>query len=233
MCDFMAINSAKPFLIDDFLAEVVKRRKEIRENEHGWGFFFDDGKNKVIIKEPLPAWKSPFFLWFEEKDFDVTAYTFILHVRKAVIGKISWFNTHPFMRNVGNKTYVFAHKGNVEKSISKVELKEFKPMGETDSERFFLYLLEQIKNRSLPESIEEIKDLVDNLAFENKLNFFLYDGEYLLVYDGSDDEPLYYYLEPGFFMATSEQFRRTEMGEIGKSVLLLVKDGEVIKRLVD
>ena len=233
MCDFMAISSSKPFLIDDYLAEVVVRRKKLQANEHGWGFFFDDGKSKVLIKEPLPAWQSTFFLWFEEKDFKVLANTFILHVRKAVIGKVSWFNTHPFMRKIDDRTYVFAHKGNVEKSISKVKLKKLKPEGETDSEKFFLYLLEQIQNRPLPDCVDEIKDIVDKMAFENQLNFFLYDGEHLLVYDGPDNEPLFYHTEPGFFMAASEEFRETKCSLVGQSVLLLVKNGEVVKRLVD
>ena len=61
------------------------------------------------------------------------------------------------------------------------------------------------------------------------MNFFLYDGEYLIVYDGADEEPLYYRTEKGKFLAASEEFKNTEMGEIGQSRLLVVKDGTIIR----
>ncbi len=230
VCDFMAINSNKKFDINQFLVEVVNRRKRLKTNEHGWGIFFDDGTRKVLVKEPMPAWLSPFFLWFEERRFNVEAYTFILHVRKVSVGTISWFNTHPFMRTMNGRTFVFAHKGTIKESDKVLKLKSMKPKGNTDSERFFLYLLENfLKDGSIKDYLDDIINLANCVAFENKLNFFLFDGEYLLVYDGKDDEPLYYQEEKGFFMATSEEFKNTKMGEIGQSVSFLVKNGRILK----
>ena len=142
MCDFIVVNQSKPFRIDEYLAEVVKRRKALSEDEDGWGVFFEDDSDWVVVKEPQAAWRSPFFLWFEKKKFGVKSKTLIIHVRKATHGSVSWQNTHPFIAEVDGKKYVFAHKGDVSKFIENVELKKFKPRGETDSEKFFLYLLE-------------------------------------------------------------------------------------------
>ncbi len=234
MCDFIVVNSKKHFKIDKYLAEVVRRRRLLKENEHGWGVFFDDGENWVLMKEPLPAWTSPFFLWFENRKFDVKVRTLIIHVRKATHGKISWFNTHPFIRELNGKKYAFAHKGDVSKYLEKMKLKKLKPSGQTDSEHLFLYILEQIEDYdNLLEASDVISELGDKIEFENRINFFLYDGEYLVVFDGRDNEPLYYESNKDLFIASSEEFREAEMGQIGESRLLVVKDGKIIRDLRD
>lgn len=234
MCDFLVVYSEKKFDIGDYLEEVVRRRKRLREDEHGWGFYFHNGDSGVLAKEPMPAWRSSLFLWLERREILAKAHFLLLHVRKATHGKISWFNTHPFMVNYNGKTYVFAHKGDVSSKLDKLSDLAVKPSGDTDSEKFFLAAIKLIEeNGGLPEALDELKEFSDMIGEGTRLNYFLYDGEYLVVYDGKDSEPLYYLQKEGEFIAASEEFRTDTMGEVGLRRILLVRNGSVLRKIED
>ena len=73
---------------------------------------------------------------------------FIGHIGKANppnIGRAS-ANTHPFSRELSGRSWVFAHNGKLPglKENSGFTLGRFQPIGETDSEHAFCYLLDQI-----------------------------------------------------------------------------------------
>jgi len=232
MCDFLVVSSKKPFPISDYLEEVVRRRKWLRHDEHGWGFYFDDGKNQVLVKEPIPPWKSSLFMWLERREIKTKAKFLMLHVRKATQGEVSWFNTHPFHFEYNGKRYVFAHKGDISKKLDYIKDMVAKPLGNTDSERFFLAAIKVIEdNGGLPEALHALKYFSDEIGYGARLNYFLYDGEYLIVYDGQDCEPLYYGTKKNLFIAASEEFRTDTMGEVGLRRIFLVKDGSVIEKI--
>jgi len=232
MCDFLVVYSREEFDISEYLEEVVRRRKFLREDEHGWGFYFHYGETGVLAKEPLPAWKSSLFLWLEKREISAKANFLLLHVRKATHGKISWFNTHPFMVNYKGKTYVFAHKGDISSKLDALTDLAMQPSGDTDSERFFLAAIKVIEeNGGLPDALDELKKFSDKIGEGTRLNYYLFDGEYLVVYDGQDCEPLYYYQKEGEFIAASEEFRMCMMGEVGLRRIFLVRNGSVLRKI--
>ena len=100
----------------------------------GLGVFGADGV-AVLHKEPVAAWQDS---EFATEAHDVTATTFIAHVRYASTGALDLANTHPFLQD----GRIFAHNGVVEglpalderlKELGAADLVK----GQTDSERVF------------------------------------------------------------------------------------------------
>lgn len=114
----------------DNLAEQSRRNPD----GTGLGVFGADGV-AVLHKEPVAAWQDS---EFATEAHDVTATTFIAHVRYASTGALDVANTHPFLQD----DRIFAHNGVVEGLDSLDErIRELAVAdlvgGQTDSERVF------------------------------------------------------------------------------------------------
>ena len=74
--------------------------------------------------------------------------TYIAHVRhKTMGGEPTHADTHPFAREMGGRDYCFAHNGTLDGPAWDLPLGHHRPLGETDSERFFCHLLREIAAR--------------------------------------------------------------------------------------
>jgi predicted glutamine amidotransferase len=65
-------------------------------------------------------------------------------VRRANRGRVGLENTHPFTRELWGRAWTFAHNGQL-KGVKKRPLKLFHPIGTTDSEHAFCWLLDQLR----------------------------------------------------------------------------------------
>lgn len=110
----------------------------------GLGVFGPDGL-AVVHKEPVAAWQDS---EFATEAHDVTATTFIAHVRYASTGALDPVNTHPFVQD----GRIFAHNGVVEgldvlddriRELGVAELVQ----GQTDSERVFALITAAVRAR--------------------------------------------------------------------------------------
>ena len=108
----------------------------------GLGVFGADGV-AVLHKEPVAAWQDS---EFATEAHDVTATTFIAHVRYASTGALDLANTHPFLQD----GRIFAHNGVVEglpalderlKELGAADLVK----GQTDSERVFALITAAVR----------------------------------------------------------------------------------------
>ena len=70
----------------------------------------------------------------------------ISHIRKANRGKVCLENTHPFSRELWGCSWVFAHNGQVT-GIKKRPLTFYQPIGATDSEHAFCWMMGQIREK--------------------------------------------------------------------------------------
>lgn len=111
----------------------------------GLGVFGADGV-AVLHKEPVAAWQDS---EFATEAHDVTATTFIAHVRYASTGALDVANTHPFLQD----GRIFAHNGVVEglpalderlKELGAADLVK----GQTDSERVFALVTAAVRANS-------------------------------------------------------------------------------------
>lgn len=212
MCELMGMSFAKPIQADFSIREFALRGES---NADGWGLAWYPDASAAIVKEPRQWGISPYTDFLEEYT-GLRSMIFLAHVRhKTVGGEPTHADTHPFMREWGGRDYVFAHNGTVA-SIFNQPLGRFRPVGNTDSEYLFCWLLEQIAERgSHLEHSDDWHWLHQQLTIANrgeKLNCLLSDGRRLFCYfdqkghKGLTFRPVYLYDEKRNFGDPSVKF---------------------------
>ncbi len=94
------------------------------------------------------------------RNYPIKSRNVIAHIRKATQGKINLENSHPFSRELWGRQWIFAHNGDLD-DFDPVLSGGFTPVGNTDSERAFCYLLDQLVNKfGYAEPSLEIKFLI-------------------------------------------------------------------------
>jgi predicted glutamine amidotransferase len=111
----------------------------------------------------------------------------IAHIRKATQGRVSLANCHPFVRELWGRYWVFAHNGDL-KNFTPTLDGPYRPVGTTDSELAFCYLLQQLRQRfgdslpSLSDLTRELRELTRYLAGHGTFNMLLSDGSALFAH---------------------------------------------------
>ncbi len=185
MCELFGLSARHPTDVNHSLALLRPRGGEMGPHADGWGVAFYEGNAARVFKEPIPAAESRCLAFISEYDFKST--TVIAHIRRAnppQIGRAA-ANTHPFERELGGRSWVFAHNGKLPglRDDPRFEPRRFQPMGETDSEYAFCLLLEKVDVRSTCGSlVDAIRGITRQLADVGEFNFMLSDGEHLVVH---------------------------------------------------
>lgn len=189
MCDLLGLSFNTPVTAKISL-DVFQQRGDV--NPDGWGVaFYQDGRIQ-IIKEAEPAIDSGLFDFMERYP---KSQTFITHVRRSTRGVRSYLNTHPFYRLlvIGStkREIAFAHNGTLSKQED-LMLDKFSPIGETDSERAFCFILDAISKRNVVEWKIDDYQFVEKFLRkindgQNTLNCIFSDGEHLFCYSDEND----------------------------------------------
>lgn len=95
-------------------------------------------------------------------------------------------NTHPFQRELWSRYWVFAHNGNLE-GFSPPEGRYYRPVGCTDSERAFCFLLDTLRQRfehepPFVEFYRVVSDTVGWIRRHGTFNFILSNGKFMLAH---------------------------------------------------
>jgi predicted glutamine amidotransferase len=120
--------------------------EQSRRNPDGTGLgVFGAGGKPVVYKEPIAAWQDR---GFATEAHELTATTFIAHVRYSSSAALEVRNTHPFLQD----DRIFAHNGVVEGlDVVDARLAELGVAGlvhgETDSERIFALITACVRRR--------------------------------------------------------------------------------------
>lgn len=181
MCELFALSSNKAVRIS-FTWRGFRRRGGIHRD--GWGVaWYLNGGIAGLVKEPRPSVESPIARLMVQ---GVKSKIVISHVRWASRGDISYVNTHPFVRRLWGRDWVFAHNGTLSNIIEDAShrLEWCHPIGETDSERAFCYILEKLsglQDKRLGNLATKLWELADSIGRYGKFNFLLSDGEYLFA----------------------------------------------------
>lgn len=190
MCELLGMSARRPTDVNHSLALLRPRGGEIGPHADGWGVAFYEDRAALVFKEPVPACESRCLEFIAEYNYRSTVV--IGHIRKAnppSFGR-SAANTHPFSRELGGRSWVFAHNGKLPGIANDpaVELGRFLPMGETDSEYLFCHLLELLARVSRREPLDahRLDDVLRGplraLSDKGELNILMSDGIHLLAF---------------------------------------------------
>jgi len=182
MCELFAVSSNKAVRVS-FSWRGFRLRGRVHRDGWGIAWYIDRGL-AGLVKEPRPSVESPIAKLMVH---GVTSRITISHVRWASKGDVSYVNTHPFVRRLWNRDWVFAHNGSL---LGLDEKPEYKlgwchPVGETDSEHAFCYIIERLaglQDRGLKSLATRLWRLADGIGRLGKFNFLLSNGEYLFAY---------------------------------------------------
>lgn len=100
----------------------------------GWGIAFFGGKGVRMFLDPQPSCESAVAEFVRQ--YPIRSLNVIAHIRKATQGPTGLENTHPFMRELWGRYWIFAHNGNLKDYAPALD-GSFMPVGQTDSERAF------------------------------------------------------------------------------------------------
>ena len=121
------------------------------------------------------------------RSYPIKSKNVIAHIRKATQGETKLENTHPFVRELWGQYWSFAHNGDL-KEFSPFLHGRFLPVGNTDSEKAFCYLLQELHTEfgdDCPTAEllgEKLHQLTLELATFGIFNFLLSNGEFMLAH---------------------------------------------------
>lgn len=192
MCELLGFSSEKAVDVRTYLKAFYQHSAH---HPHGWGLMREGGRNREIIKEPLCAAESSILS-------DIIAGTApqknaMAHIRLATVGSIKMENCHPYSgTDHAGRSWTLIHNGTIYSS-KKLTGYLNTQSGDTDSERVFLYLLDEINKAQAEHPLTEaerfrvVEQVVISLAKRNKLNLIIFDGELMYVHKNMNDT-LYY-----------------------------------------
>lgn len=192
MCELLGMSAKLPTDICFSFSGLASRGGQTGPHKDGWGITFYDGKGCRTFKESCPSAES--VVAGLVKSYSIKSQAVISHIRKANRGKVSLENTHPFVRELWGRYWTFAHNGQIKGIKKEVKKQEaaagfsFKPVGSTDSEAAFCYILNRMKDefKQLPKNQTKLWRFVAELSLElssrGVFNILISEGSYLFSY---------------------------------------------------
>jgi glutamine amidotransferase len=160
MCRFVAVISKEDIDLERYLELLKVQSSEGKRGPHrdGFGFWILSDGGEHYYRTTLPAWEFAGYI--------PEGHIAFFHARKRGLkgAPVDISNVHPFIKD----GYVFMHNGSV-----KIK-KHPKSIGSTDSESFFLTLLE----KGIEVGLNYIRD---NFSFTS-LNFVMWDGNKMIIF---------------------------------------------------
>ena len=185
MCQLLGMNCATPTDITFSFRGFSQRAGITSDHCDGFGIAFFEDKACRLFVDNQSAVESPIAELI--RNYPIKSRNVIAHIRKATQGKITLENSHPFVRELWGRQWIFAHNGDLH-GFEPTLLGRFTPIGNTDSELSFCYLLDQLVQKFGYEepSLDQIFDLLlevsPKIAEHGTFNFCLSNGKALFSY---------------------------------------------------
>ncbi|HEY0709864.1 MAG TPA: class II glutamine amidotransferase [Polyangia bacterium] len=190
MCELLGIAASAPVDIAFSFSGFMLRGGQTGPHADGWGVSLYHERFARTFIEERPAHDSPLARFLHENPIETQLA--IAHIRKKTLGKARLENTHPFVRVFQRRHLVFAHNGTLLHVRSRPLVSET-PLGDTDSEHAFCWLLEQLRAiypDGYPEDADELGAtmfrLANDLGSDGIFNFLLADGRFLFARCGDN-----------------------------------------------
>ena len=185
MCELLGMSANVPTDICFSFTGLVQRGGRTGPHRDGWGISLYEGRGCRSFHDPRPSVASEIAELIQR--YSIKSRIIVSHIRQANRGRVCLENTHPFTRELWGCSWTFAHNGQL-RGIKKLPLSYYKPIGTTDSEYAFCWMLDQIRKkfRTRPKSGQKLWHMIQDLAREvdqyGVFSFLLSDSWFLYVY---------------------------------------------------
>ncbi|MGR0279633.1 class II glutamine amidotransferase [Marinomonas dokdonensis] len=185
MCELLGMSANVPTDICFSFAGLRARGGRTGPHKDGWGMAMYRDKDVWAIHDPRPSADSDMAEVMSNTSLKCDIV--ISHIRQANVGAVSLLNTHPFSRMLWEETWTYAHNGQLEDS-SALPVDDYAPLGNTDSERAFCWILSQLKQRFSDQKPDldllsaTLFELATQLKERGVFNMMLSDGQRLYCF---------------------------------------------------
>ena len=178
MCQLLGMNANTPTDVCFSFAGLAKRADEHKD---GFGIAFFEDRGLRTFVDPKSARDSPVAELVSR--YPINSDNVIAHIRKATQGRVALENTHPFVRELWGRYWVFAHNGDLKGFNPRLHA-AFRPVGDTDSERAFCWLMQELAkaHAAVPDVAEltlTLGELLPQAAAHGAFNLLLSNGQAL------------------------------------------------------
>ena len=185
MCQLLGMNCATPTDVTFSFRGFSQRAGITSDHCDGFGIAFFEDKACRLFVDNQSAVESPIAEFV--RNYPIKSRNVIAHIRKATQGKISLENAHPFSRELWGRQWIFAHNGDLH-DFNPTLSGRFTPIGNTDSERAFCFLLDQLVQKfayhepKLEQIFSLLAEVSPKIAEHGTFNFCLSNGQALFAY---------------------------------------------------
>ena len=178
MCQLLGLNANTP---TDVVFSFTGFSTRASEHKDGFGIAFFEGAGARLFVDAQDARGSPVAEMVRR--YPIKSCNIVAHIRKATLGAVALENTHPFVRELWGRYWVFAHNGTLAGYAPRLHA-GFRPVGQTDSERAFCWLMQELAkaHASVPTIAElsaTLRELAPVPAAHGTFNFTLSNGQAL------------------------------------------------------
>jgi len=178
MCQLLGMNANTP---TDVMFSFTGLATRAAEHKDGFGIAFFEDRGVRVFVDHHSARASPVAELV--KHYPIKSGNVIAHIRKATQGRVALENTHPFMRELWGRYWVFAHNGDLKDFRPRLHA-AFRPVGDTDSELAFSWLLQELAKAhaavpSIVELTRTLAELLPHAAAHGAFNLLLSNGQAL------------------------------------------------------
>lgn len=230
MCEIFGFSSSVEVELNDYLKEFYSH---CEGHPHGWGLAVLDPEKFAVMKEPVKARRS--VMLGNILLNPIISKNLMAHIRLATIGDLEFYNCHPFVKkdNAGRR-WTLMHNGTI---FDCPDLCKYSTIeeGETDSERILLAIVDAINNfesfkgepLSMKERFEVVSDLIRDMAYTNKLNLLIHDGEQLFVHTNLKAS-LHYLKEENSIYVSTQALDFKDWKEVPINTVWSLFNGEIL-----
>lgn len=144
MCQLLGMNCNVPTDIQFSFTGFQERGGRTDEHADGFGIGFFENRACRLFVDTAAACDSPVAQLV--RTTPIRSRNVIAHIRKATRGAVAIENTHPFVRELWGRHWLFAHNGTLEGDPPRARGR-FRAVGATDSEAAFCDLLNTLDLR--------------------------------------------------------------------------------------
>ncbi|CAN5864067.1 class II glutamine amidotransferase [soil metagenome] len=178
MCELLGMNANTP---TDVMFSFTGFATRADEHKDGFGIAFFEGCGVRLFVDAQSARTSP--VADMVRSYPIRSDNIVAHIRKATQGVVALENTHPFVRELWGRYWVFAHNGDLKGFAPRLH-GAFRPVGCTDSERAFCWLMQELAKAhasvpSITELTATLRELAPVAAAYGTFNFILSNGQAL------------------------------------------------------